>query len=140
MTNNPHWTAVLRLAIVVIGAAGLLGAQKPNFVFVLADDLGWRDLGSYGSTYYETPYLDLLAAEGVRFTDAYAAGNSCSPTRASILTGRYPASTHLTDWIPGRTPPGAELAIPKWTNYLRHDETTIAEALAEAGYVTAAVG
>ena len=140
MTTNRRWAAMLRLAIVASAAVGLLAAERPNFVFVLADDLGWRDLGSYGSTYYETPHLDRLAAEGVRFTDAYAAGNSCSPTRASILTGRYPASTHLTDWIPGRTPPGAKLDIPKWTNYLRHEETTLAEALSEAGYVTAAIG
>ncbi len=134
------WAAALRLALAVCGCAGLLVAQKPNFVFILADDLGWRDLGSYGSTYYETPHIDRLAREGVRFTDAYAAGNSCSPTRASILTGKYPATTHLTDWIPGRTPPGAKLDIPKWTNYLRHDETTIAEMLADAGYTTASIG
>ena len=89
---------------------------------------------------YETPNIDRLAAEGMRFTDAYAAGNSCSPTRGSILTGKYPATTQLTDWIPGRTPPGAKLAIPKWTNYLRHSETTIAEALSQAGYVTASIG
>lgn len=140
MTNERPWASILRLIIVASAAVGLLAAQKPNFVFVLADDLGWRDLGSYGSTYYETPHIDRLAAEGARFTDAYAAGNSCSPTRASILTGKYPASTHVTDWIPGRTPPGAKLAIPKWTNYLRHDETTVAEVLSEAGYVNAAVG
>ncbi|MCP5117131.1 MAG: sulfatase, partial [bacterium] len=96
--------------------------------------------GVYGSTYYETPNLDRLAAEGARFTDAYAAGNSCSPTRGSILTGKYPATTHLTDWIPGRTPPGAKLTIPQWTNYLRHAETTIAEVLSDAGYVTASIG
>ena len=140
MIGNRRWTDMLRVALAVCAAAGLLAAEKPNFVFVLVDDLGWRDLGSYGSSYYETPHIDRLAAEGVRFTDAYAAGNSCSPTRASILTGKYPASTHLTDWIPGRTPSGAKLAIPEWTNYLRHEETTIAEVLAEAGYVTAAIG
>ena len=140
MTGNQHWRTLLRLAMVASAAVTLFAAQKPNFVFVLADDLGWRDLGSYGSTYHETPHIDRLAAEGVRFTDAYSAGNSCSPTRASIITGMYPASTHLTDWIPGRTPPGAKLKIPKWTNYLRHEETSIAEALSEAGYVTGAVG
>ncbi|MCB1020068.1 MAG: sulfatase [Acidobacteria bacterium] len=124
----------------MLACAASVFAQKPNFVFILADDLGWRDLGVYGSTYYETPNIDRLAAEGVRFTDAYAAGNSCSPTRGSILTGKYPATTQLTDWIPGRTPPGAKLSIPKWTNYLRHGETTIAEALAGAGYRSAAIG
>ena len=130
----------MRLCFGVLVLAAVSAAQQPNFVFVLADDLGWRDLGVYGSAYHETPHLDRLAAEGVRFTDAYAAGNSCSPTRGSILTGKYPARTHLTDWIPGRTPPGAQLQIPKWTNYLRHAETTIAEALRDAGYVTAAIG
>src|SRR4051812_4229300 len=64
---------------------------KPNFVFILIDDLGWKDLGCYGSTYHPTPHLDRLAAQGVRFTDAYAACPVCSPTRASILTGKYPA-------------------------------------------------
>ena len=138
--GDRHWTKVVHLAILCLAVPILLSAQQPNFVLVLADDLGWRDLGSYGSTFYETPHMDRLAAEGVRFTDAYAAGNSCSPTRASILTGMYPASMHLTDWIPGRTPPGAKLTIPKWTNYLRHEETSIAEVLSTAGYVTGAVG
>ncbi|MEZ5364406.1 MAG: sulfatase-like hydrolase/transferase [Bryobacterales bacterium] len=130
----------MRLCLALLVACAAATAQKPNFVFILADDLGWRDLGVYGSTYYETPNIDRLAAEGVRFTDAYAAGNSCSPTRGSILTGKYPATTQLTDWIPGRTPPGAKLSIPQWTNYLRHGETTIAEALAGAGYRSAAIG
>ena len=140
VTAVQRCATLLRLAIAASVAVGSLAAQKPNFVLVLADDLGWRDLGSYGSTYYETPHIDRLAAGGVRFSDAYAAGNSCSPTRASILTGMYPASTHVTDWIPGRTPPGAKLRIPKWTNYLRHAETSVAEVLSEAGYVTGAIG
>jgi len=140
MPRNRRPAAALQLLLIACAAAGSLQAKKPNFVLILADDLGWRDLGSYGSDYYQTPHIDRLATQGVRFTDAYAAGNSCSPTRASILTGKYPARTHLTDWIPGRTPPGARLNIPKWTNYLRHEETTIAEALSDAGYATAAVG
>src|SRR3954447_5434566 len=76
-------------------------ARRPNIVFILADDLGQRDLACYGSTFYETPHLDALAAAGVRFTNAYAACNVCSPTRAAILTGKYPARLHITDWIPG---------------------------------------
>ncbi len=140
MMRNSRTAALARLALVASVVAILPAAEKTNFVLVLADDLGWRDLGSYGSTYYETPNIDSLAVRGARFTDAYAAGNSCSPTRASILTGKYPASTHVTDWIPGRTPPGAKLGIPKWTNYLRHAETTIAETLSAAGYATAAIG
>jgi len=72
--------------------------SSSNIIFFLVDDLGWRDVGSYGSSFYQTPNIDALAKEGVRFTDAYAACHVCSPTRASILTGRYPARLHLTDW------------------------------------------
>ena len=75
---------------------------KLNFVFILIDDLGWADTGCYGSTFYETPHIDRLAGQGMRFTNAYAACPVCSPTRASILTGKYPARLHLTDWLPGR--------------------------------------
>ena len=75
--------------------------KVPNIVFILVDDLGWADVGCFGSRYYETPNIDRLAGEGMRFTDAYAACSVCSPTRASIMTGKYPARLHLTDWIPG---------------------------------------
>ncbi|MFN7138822.1 MAG: sulfatase [Limisphaerales bacterium] len=131
------------LVVSVLSFAPKLSAAssaKPNIILILADDLGWTDLGCYGSKFYETPHIDRLAAEGVRFTDAYAASPVCSPTRASLLTGRYPARTHVTDWIPGRTPPGSKLIPPLWTNFLRHEETTIAELLKEAGYVTASIG
>ena len=70
-------------------------AERPNFVFILVDDLGWRDLGCYGSTLHDTPNLDSLAESGMRFTSAYAACPVCSPTRASIMTGKYPARIHL---------------------------------------------
>lgn len=85
-------------------AFGMAEAKKsmPNVIFILADDLGWTDLSCYGSPFYETPNLDRLAAEGVRFTNAYAACPVSSPTRASFQTGRYPARLHLTDYIPGR--------------------------------------
>ena len=76
--------------------------RRPNIVLILADDLGYGDLGCYGQTKIKTPALDQMAAQGLRFTDAYAACNVCSPTRASILTGKYPARIHLTDWLPGR--------------------------------------
>lgn len=79
-------------------AASLAGAatNPPNIIFILADDLGWRDTGCYGSTFYETPHIDGLAARGVRFTQAYAANPLCSPTRASILTGQHPARIGIT--------------------------------------------
>ena len=76
--------------------------KKWNVVFFLVDDLGWTDVGYQGSTFYETPNLDTYAKRGVRFSQAYAACHVCSPTRASILTGQYPARLGLTDWLPGR--------------------------------------
>jgi hypothetical protein len=77
-------------------------ARPPNFLFILIDDMGWRDLGYSGSEFYETPNIDRFARESVSFTNAYAACPVCSPTRASILTGQYPARLQITDWIPGR--------------------------------------
>ncbi len=132
--------AMLSLCPIVQGKSGLIAKKLPSIVFVLIDDLGWADLGCYGSRYYRTPRIDRLASQGMRFTNAYAACCACSPTRASILTGKYPARLHLTDWIPGRTPRGARMRIPNWTPYLSTDEVTIAEVLKSAGYVTAAVG
>ncbi|MBM4039679.1 MAG: sulfatase [Planctomycetes bacterium] len=121
-------------------AAESASGPRLNFVFFLIDDLGQRDLGCYGSTVYETPHIDKLASQGMRFTDGYAACPVCSPTRASILTGKYPARLHLTDWIAGHKRPNAKLAVPDWTMYLRHEEVTLAEALKPAGYVSASIG
>ena len=81
--------------------AEFASAKRPNIVFFLVDDLGWKDVGCFGSEFYETPHIDQLANDGIRFTDAYAACHVCSPTRASILTGKYPARLGLTDWIRG---------------------------------------
>ncbi len=114
--------------------------KKPNFLFILADDMGWSQLGCYGSNYYETPNIDRLADQGMRFTDAYAACPVCSPTRASILTGRYPARLHLTDFIAGGNYPYEKLKQPKWQKYLPLEEITIAEVLKPAGYTTASFG
>jgi arylsulfatase A-like enzyme len=115
--------------------------QKPNIVFILIDDLGWADVGCFGSKYYETPHIDRLATQGMRFTDAYAACPVCSPTRASIMTGKYPARLHLTDWIPGEgNSPSHALRVPNWTQFLPLAEVTVADALKSAGYVTASIG
>lgn len=117
--------------------------QQPNLVFILIDDLGWRDLGCYGSTFYETPHLDQLAAAGVRFTDAYAACPVCSPTRASLLTGKYPASVGITDWIDwGKRihPAQGRLIDVPYIDHLPHTEKSIAAALREGGYRTWHVG
>src|SRR5687767_7276299 len=133
----------LALAAALLSLAGGFPAHaaKPNLIFILADDLGWRDLGCYGSTFHETPHLDRLAAQGMRFTEAYAACNVCSPTRASILTGKYPARLHLTDWLPGRVDrPDQKLNRPLFLNHLPLEEVTVAEALKAGGYKTAFVG
>ena len=91
------------LIVVACFCSPAIAAEKlPNVVFFLVDDLGWRDLGCYGSPFYETPHIDRFAKESVRFSEAYATCHVCSPTRASIMTGKYPATLHLTDWLPGR--------------------------------------
>ena len=115
-------------------------SNKPNIVFILADDLGRHQLGAYGSTFYETPYIDRLANEGMIFQNAYAAATVCSPTRASIMTGKYPARLHLTDYIPGRSSNEQKLLIPEWTKFLPEDETTVAEILKMNGYKTGHFG
>lgn len=116
------------------------GFAKPNIIFVLVDDMGWTDLGCYGSSFYETPNIDKLASEGTIFTDAYSAATVCSPSRAAILTGKYPARLHVTDWIKGHQKPFAKLLPPDWTQYLPLEVTTIAEFLKNYGYATASIG
>lgn len=118
----------------------LSAADKPNVVFILVDDLGWADLGCYGSSNYKTPNLDKFASTALRFTDAYAGGSVCSPTRAAILTGKSPARLKITDWIPGYRSQKGMLLGPKIHNELPHKEVTIAEALKAKGYKTAFVG
>ena len=119
------------------------GKTPPNVIFVLIDDLGWADLGCTGSRFYETPHLDRLARESMRFTDAYAACPVCSPTRASILTGKYPARVGVTDWIDwaGRMHParGRLIDVP-YRKSLPPSELTVAGALRDAGYATWHVG
>src|SRR3982750_1796691 len=89
-------------------APALFGAEpKPNIVLVFIDDMGCTDLGCYGSKFYQTPNVDRLAREGMRFTQAYSACTVCSPSRAALLTGKYPARLHLTDWIAGHDYPWA---------------------------------
>jgi uncharacterized sulfatase len=114
--------------------------KKPNVVFILADDLGWSQVGCYGSNYYQTPNIDGLAEEGIRFTSAYAAAPVCSPTRASIMTGKHPARLHLTNFIPGNAFKDSLLAIPDWQKHLPLDEVTIGELARSAGYATALYG
>ncbi len=127
--------------------AGISPAQaatadtKPNILFILVDDMGAADGGCFGSKFYQTPELDRLAADGMRFTQAYASCAVCSPTRSAIMTGKYPARLHLTDWIPGEgTPRQSRFRVPEWQKHLPLEEVTLAEALKTRGYVTAAIG
>ena len=124
------------------GAAGASAkSARPNIVLILADDLGQRDLGCYGSTFYETPRINGLAAGGMKFTDAYAACPVCSPTRASIQTGRHPARLHLTDWLKGRRKrEGSPILHADYVDALPPGEVTVAERLKTAGYLTGYVG
>lgn len=111
-----------------------------NVVLILADDFGWKDLSCYGSDLYQSPNIDKLARDGMRFTQSYSACTVCSPTRAAIMTGKYPARLHITDWIPGQMPENPKLLVPDWTKYLPLEETTIADAFHSAGYATASIG
>ncbi|MCK4294176.1 MAG: sulfatase, partial [Planctomycetes bacterium] len=123
-------------AIALAGCAGASqkGSKKqrkgaPNIVFVLADDLGWAELGCYGNKFNETPNLDRLAREGMRFTGAYAAAPVCSPFRAALMTGQYPARVGITDYL-----------RPNDAKHLSPDYVTIAEALKRVGYATGMIG
>jgi len=114
--------------------------RKPNFVFLLVDDLGWGDFGFNGAEFYETPNIDRLGSEGMRFNNGYAACTVCSPSRAAILTGRYPARLNLTDWITGHKRPYARLAVPDWETRIAHERVLLPEALKEGGYDTIFLG
>ena len=157
----------LRTLIVIFVVLGLFDADAdaqsqlqttpPNVIIILVDDMGYADVGCYGSVYYETPNIDRLAASGMRFTNAYAASAVCSPTRVSILTGRYPTRLGITDWIrplAGQnwteeqvraapeyaTNPKRKLHTPTNPRWMEHDEITIAELLKQRGYATGFVG
>ncbi|QDU41161.1 Arylsulfatase [Maioricimonas rarisocia] len=136
--NNRYWCAFLTLILLCCGTAR--AAERQNVVVLLVDDLGWTDLGCFGSDLYETPNIDRLAASGMRFTNAYAACTVCSPTRAALLTGQSPARLHVTDFIPGHPITNTPVTIPDWTQKLEHRHVTIAEILKEHGYRTAHVG
>ena len=114
-------------------------ARKPNIVFFFIDDLGWSDLGCYGSEYHLTPNIDSLAGRGMRFTDGYAACPVCSPTRAALMTGKFPARLGITDWI-GASQRRNILSTPPNVAALPQTELTFAEVLGKAGYATAYFG
>jgi len=114
--------------------------KKWNIVFILSDDLGWNQVDYHGFEFYETPNIERIAREGMYFTDAYAASPVCSPTRASIMTGKYPARLHITDYIPGNPFPYQKLITPQQTQGLPLEEVTIAELLKSEGYVAGHFG
>src|ERR1041384_1123967 len=113
-------------------------AARPNVVLILADDLGWRDLGCTGSSFYETPAADRLASQGMRFAQAYAASNVCSPSRASIMTGKYPARLHTTNFFGGNR--RGALLPPEYRQSLPPEEISLAAAFRKGGYRTAIAG
>ncbi|MBI5774284.1 MAG: sulfatase [Verrucomicrobia bacterium] len=116
-------------------------SSKPNIVLILADDLGWADLGCYGADLHETPNIDRLAKESVRFTQAYAM-SVCSPTRAALMTGKHAARAHITIWAEGslKGPQNRKLFQADSLHDLPHSETTLAKHLHDAGYLTVLVG
>jgi arylsulfatase A len=133
--------SLLIALMVIIGSVLHAGdAAKPNVIVVLVDDFGWTDPHCFGSQYHRTPNIDQLARDGMRFTNGYSACTVCSPSRAALLTGQYPARLHLTDWIAGHNRPFAKLKIPEWTQHLDLSTVTIAERLKSVGYATASIG
>ena len=112
----------------------------PNVIFILVDDLGWNDLGYTGSKFYESPNIDTLSNYSFQFTNAYSASPVCSPTRASIMTGKHPSRVNITDWIPGNDPKDKPLLGPQDLDALPLEEITIAEELKSSGYNTIYVG
>jgi uncharacterized sulfatase len=114
--------------------------SKPNFLYIIIDDMGVHQLTCYGNSFYETPNIDRLAQAGMRFTRSYATGPVCSPSRASIYTGKYPARLNLTNYIPGTAPQQSKLKTPPWTPYLPLKEATIGDLLKRQGYATGHFG
>ena len=120
---------ILALTCSLLSAVGPASSQPPNIIFILADDLGWAELGCYGNSFNETPNLDRMARQGVRFTEAYAAAPVCSPYRASFLTGQYPARHGILDYL-----------RPNTAKPLSVDHVTLAEMLKKGGYATCMIG
>lgn len=139
--NRVTLAAVFLMALAFSYTASALSTERPNILFIMVDDMGVRDLQCYGSDYYRTPHLDGLAAQGMRFTRAYASANVCSPTRASILTGSSPHRVHLTDALPwDRLYENPKMIPPNHLKELPAELPNFAQALQAAGYRTALFG
>ncbi len=128
------------LAVLIAAAVPVTAAERPNIVFLLIDDMGWPDVACYGHKFHETPVIDRLAAQGMRFTDFYAATPVCSSTRSTIMTGQYSARTGITDFIPGHWRPFEKLQVPPIDQHLKDGVQTPGDALSAAGYVTGYFG
>ena len=124
---------LLAIAVIALASPGLFAepadTDPPNFIQILTDDQGWGDLGSFGHQFIETPHIDQLAAEGMQFTHAYSGGAVCSPSRASIMTGRTPFRTGVYRWVPANH-----------FSHLPATETTLPQLLRQANYQTAHFG
>ncbi|TVP43689.1 MAG: DUF4976 domain-containing protein [Mongoliibacter sp.] len=142
--NSKRLRRFILTFIVILSQNLAFGQEKPNVLFILVDDLGWMDIGAYGSEFYETPNIDRLAESGVKFTNAYTASPVCSPTRASIMTGKYPSKTYHTDWFGAPQPwnyqnhwtKNKPLIPAEYNPNLELEEYTLAEAFKDAGYHT----
>ena len=136
-----HFLAFISASLIIFGTlpATHSSEKRPNIIFFLIDDLGWSDLGCYGSKYHLTPNIDKLAAGGIRFSQAYSASPVCSPTRSAVMTGKNPARLGITDWI-GASQKFRVLVTPKNTKALPQNELTFAESLNKSGYATAYFG
>lgn len=141
------WHAALAILVLAGGCAKEKAPHKPNVVFIIADDLGYHDLGISGSRFYETPNIDRLGREGMNFTNGYATCQVCSPSRASVMSGQFPARHGITDWI--GAPSGEDwrryrrytpMLPPEYRRHLPHEFTSLPEAMKEGGYMTFMAG
>ncbi|NNE33654.1 MAG: sulfatase [Rhodothermales bacterium] len=141
MLRSSAVVVTLALLVASLGSGCRPAGEDPsrfNVVLIVVDDLGWMDVGSYGSALYETPAIDKLARDGIRFTQFYSASPVCSPTRASLMTGRHPARLQLTNWIGGEQ--NGLLNQAAYVRQLPLAERTVGEVFSEAGYATAYIG
>jgi uncharacterized sulfatase len=136
----PLLITVLLLATPALPLEATAAESSPNIIFIMIDDLGWSDLGCYGDDFVETPRIDQLAAEGMKFTDFYAAGAVCSPTRCAVQSGQNQTRIGITAHIPGHWRPFERIQTPLTTMALPLDTVTVAESLKAAGYHTGYIG
>lgn len=137
---EPTVRQLILLILVLLFSRYTEGADRPNIVLIFIDDLGWKDIGCYGNTFVETPRIDRLAKQGIRFTDFYAAGNVCSATRCSVQSGQNQVRIGITDFISGHWRPFEKVITPRPASALPLDTVTVAESLKAAGYTTGYIG